>query len=249
VELRPGSDDLPVDLAVVIPAHNADGTLGEQLDALTAQTWAGTWCIVVVDNRSTDGTRALAESYRTRGVRVVDATFRAGPSYARNAGVEAVMARAYAFCDGDDVVHPGWVAAMGNALRSASIVSGPIETTSLNPPWLARTRPMPRDGSLPTFGSIGFLSGCNVGMTREAFDQLGGFDEEFIGNEDIEISLRALSHGFRIDFEPGAVVAYRLRDDISAVWRQGVYYGRGRPTLQRRARRIGLAGGSSRVPH
>ncbi len=238
--MTPTAEDVPLELAVIIPAHNVEDTLAEQLNALVTQTWAGRWGIVVVNNRSTDDTLALAESYMSRGVRVVDATAQAGPSYARNYGVLSVNATSFAFCDGDDVVHPGWVSAMGDALRTASIVSGPLETNSLNPSWLARTRPMAHDASLPTFGSIGFLSGCNCAITREAFELLGGFDEGFVGNEDIELSLRALAQGFRIEFEPRALIAYRLRDGLPAVWKQGLYYGRGRPELKRRARRQGL---------
>ena len=44
-------------LVVVIPAYNAEATLGEQLDALCSQTCDVSWQIVVVDNGSTDATK------------------------------------------------------------------------------------------------------------------------------------------------------------------------------------------------
>lgn len=240
--LGPTGDDIRLDFAVIVPCHNVQDTLAAQLDALTGQRWTRPWGIVVVDNRSTDGTRAVAESYAHRGVRLVEALDGQGVAYARNTGVRAVDAATVAFCDGDDVVHPGWVAAMAAALADAPLVSGRIETTTLNPAWLADTRPLSRPGRLATFGRIGFASGCTCGVRREVFDELGGFDEGFIGLEDIEFSLRALAAGHRIALADDAVVAYRLRDDLGSVWRQGYFYGRGRPALIRQARSAGLPG-------
>lgn len=240
--LRPTSEDVPLALAVIIPCHNVEGTLAEQLDALTAQTWTKPWGVVVVDNNSTDGTAQLAQQYGDRGVRIVAANDGKGVAYARNAGFQAVTADAVAFCDGDDVVHEGWVAAMGDALQGAPVVSGRIETHSINPDWLADTRPLARPGSLATFGKIGFASGCTCGIRADVFGELGGFDESFNGLEDIEFSLRALATGHQIHLVEDAVVAYRLRDDLRSVWRQGFFYGRGRPELIRRATQLGLSG-------
>lgn len=237
---RPTAEDIPLSFAVIIPCHNVETTLAEQLEALTRQTWTDTWGILVVDNRSTDGTRALALGYRDKGVRVVEAYEGRGVAYARNAGVRQSNARTFAFCDGDDVVHSGWVTAMADALSGAELASGQLETKTLNPSWLADSRPMGGQSRLPTFGSLGFASGCNCGMTRELFDRLGGFDEDFVGLEDIEFSLRALGSGTTVRLVPDALVAYRFRDQLSSVWHQGVFYGRGRPELKRRARKLGL---------
>ena len=240
MELRPTDADVVLDLAVIVPCFNVESTLGAQLDALTSQTWLRPWGIIVVDNASTDGTRAVAEAYRDRGVRVVSATAGQGVAYARNAGVRSSQARSVAFCDGDDVVHAGWVAAMGESLTTSPLVSGALETQTLNPAWLAHTRPMGTGVGPPAFGTIRFASGCNSGMTREVFDLMGGFDESFRGLEDIELSLRAAAEGIVVTYVPDAVVAYRLRDAVKDVWRQGVFYGRGRPELKRRARDLGL---------
>ncbi len=128
-----------VELSVVIPARNEASTITAQLDALTAQRWDGTWEIVVVDNGSTDETPAVVSSYADRctWVRLVRALERAGLNYARNVGIEAARGTAFALCDADDLVAPGWIAAMGDALRIAPLVTGPLELDRLNPAWLA----------------------------------------------------------------------------------------------------------------
>ena len=95
----------------------------------------------MVDNGSTDGTAALVRDHAARNprVRLVDATERRGPSYTRNVGFEAAAAELIAACDADDVIAPGWVRAMGDALRVHPCVTGPLEVDRLNPAWLATT--------------------------------------------------------------------------------------------------------------
>jgi glycosyltransferase involved in cell wall biosynthesis len=237
----PTADDgEPFDLAVIIPCRNVAATLAEQLDALVAEKWDHPWGIVVVDNDSTDATAAVARRYADRGVRVVEARQGQGVAYARNAGVNAVQARAVAFCDGDDVIHPGWVRAMGSALQDHHLVSGSLETTTLNAPWLVNSRPMGRGGDLPRFGATPFASGGNCGIRRELYERLAGFDENFEGLEDIEFSLRARAAGVTATPAPGAVIAYRMRSGVRDLWRQGLFYGGSQPLLIRRARQVGL---------
>lgn len=227
---------------MIVPCRNEARTLPQQLDALAAQEWGGTWEVVVVDNASTDGTADVAAGHpglqgRLRVVRAVDDR---GVAYARRAGVEASTAGAVAFCDGDDVVSAGWVAAMGDALREHALVSGDVDLKLLNDPSTARSRGSRPPGAAPTYGSIVFLRGNNGGMQRSTWDQLGGFDPDFHGLEDIELSLRAAARGQRVHFEPRAVVHYRYRSDLQGLWRQGLFYGGSQPMLRRRSRELGL---------
>lgn len=231
-----------LELAVIVPCHNEETTLGVQLDALTAQEWDGAWEIVIVDNNSTDDTVAVANSYAGGPIplRVVSATEGRGVAYARNAGARSTDATSIAFCDGDDMVFPGWTAAIGTALRSDSLVVGTLEADHLNEPWLARSRPMGGADRLPTFGATPFARGNNCGMRRTVWEQLDGYREDFEGLEDIEFSLRANAAGFAITLAPGALVAYRFRPGLRAVWSQGFFYGRGRPALAVQAATLGL---------
>src|SRR5215204_14430 len=114
--------DSQPELTVVIPALDAADEIAGQLDALAAQEWDEPWEVVVADNGSTDGTRAVVERYAGRlpGLRVVDASEPAGQAHALNSGVESAGAEAVAFCDTDDEAAPGWVAAMGEALSATS---------------------------------------------------------------------------------------------------------------------------------
>lgn len=238
--LPPTSEKVRVALAVVVPCHNVGDTLSQQLDALVDERWSRPWTIVVVDNNSTDDTASTGRRYEGRGVRVISANGGWGVSYARNAGVRAVDSELVAFCDGDDVIHPGWVSSLGDALQHADIVGGANETRSLNPDWLAESRPNGRSNKLPTFGQLEFAPGGNSGMRREVFEELGGYDENFVGLEDIEFSLRATAAGAKLVYSEGVTIAYRYREGLRSLWRQGFFYGRGRPALIKTARDLGL---------
>jgi glycosyltransferase involved in cell wall biosynthesis len=233
---------MTLDLAVIVPCHNEAETLPAQLDALTAQRWAGTWEIIVVDNRSTDGTAQVARGYDDCSVpvRVVAATERAGIAYARNSGVRSTDALSVAFCDGDDVVQPGWTAAIGDALQRSSLVTGTLDGEQLNDAWLAGSRPMGASDTLPRFGGIAFTRGNNTGMHRSVWEALDGYDEDFDGLEDIEFSVRAAGAGYEPTLVPAARIAYRFRRGLRSTWRQGIYYGRGRPRMAAQAEALGL---------
>lgn len=235
---------MALDLSVIVPCHNEAATLPAQLDALTTQEWDGNWEIIVVDNRSTDATADVARGYAGRAVpvRVVPATERAGIAYARNSGVRQTDARSIAFCDGDDVVFPGWTAAIGDALKHDALVTGSLDRDRLNEPWLAKTRPMDASETLPRFGSVAFARGNNTAMHRALWEKLDGYDEDFDGLEDIEFSVRAAGVGVEPTLVPAARVAYRFRSGLRATWHQGIYYGRGRPWIAQNAESLGLRG-------
>jgi len=231
-----------MDLSVIIACRNEADRIGHQLDALARQSWDRDWEVIVVDNGSTDGTAAIATAHEgLRGrLRVVDASDGAGAAFARRRGVETSTAPMLAFCDGDDVVAEGWLQAIGDALLRHDLVTGSVDVLELNDPGVAMTRGRSRPGEPPRFGSLTFLRSNNGGMTRAAWDALGGFDEQFPGLEDIELGLRATARSIPIHFVPEAVVHYRYRTDTRSLWRQAYYYGASQARLAQRCRELGL---------
>lgn len=233
-----------VALSVIIPARNVAETLRIQLDALAAQHWDHAWEVVVVDNRSTDATPAIVHEYAARDprFRLVEAHGGDGVSYVRNRGIEAARAPAIAICDGDDIVGPHWVAAMGDALAEHEVVTGPMDVDGLNPAWLASTRGrFPEDGPRVYLGLFPVAPGGNVGMRKAAWERVGRYDEVFSGPEDADFSLRLWLAGIDVGFAPNAVLQYRYRAEAGALFRQGRFYGRGRPLVKKRIRSTGRA--------
>ncbi|MSO38737.1 MAG: glycosyltransferase [Acidimicrobiia bacterium] len=230
------------DLSIVIASFNASKTLADQLEALTAESWGGTWEIIVVDNNSTDSTFDLANrvALNCPRLRIVRATDGQGPSYARNAGARAAIGRSLAFCDADDVIASGWVGAMGEALATNEFVTGPVELELLNPTWLASSKGTSGTNDLVWFDDLfPFASSCNLGVGRERFLAMGGFDETLAVGEDIELSLRLHLAAIQLQFRDEATIHYRYRAGTADSFRQAIAYGAARPVIAERLVKLG----------
>lgn len=226
-------------LTVVLPAFDAEATLGAQLAALHAQERSFDWEVLVCDNGSTDGTRDVVGAWATRlpGLRLVDASRRRGAAAARNVGIEHARAERIAFCDADDVVGAGWAQAMHDALVLHPFVAGRLDGTMLNDARTLRSREVPQSDELKTSwlvpGAVHAGAG-NLGIRRSVLDHVGGFCEAAPALEDTDLCWRVQLAGFPLVRAPQALVHVRLRDGVRTAYGQGSAYGRGERWLERR---------------
>lgn len=215
---------------VVIPTHNAADTLGEQLAALASQVTDRSFEVIVVDNRCSDGSPEVAHSYADRfeSLRVEPALDGAGVSYARNAGTRSARGDRVLYCDADDVVRPGWLKAMTDALDSYDIVGGVNDVTRINSPRVQSLSWHPTTTGLPTaMRYLPYAVGSNMGVRLAVWQELHGFDETYHGgHEEVDFAWRAQEAGHTIRFVPDAVIDYRLRDTVRGVMKQRYGYGR-----------------------
>lgn len=226
--------------SVVIPTYNAARLIGGQLAALAAQEGAPPFEVVVADNGSTDELDDVVAGWGDRlpGLRRVDASRGRGVSVARNVGIESAATDRILVCDADDRVSPGWVAAMSRALEDHPLVSGPVETSLLSgrsAAWVpidSRTT-----GLFETWGGRTYGIGCNLGLRREVWELVGGFDEDYpAGAEEIDFAWRAADRGFEFTYVPEGLLHYRIRTDLRGVLRQQYNSGRGTARLYDRFR-------------
>ncbi len=235
-------------ISVILPCYNGAATLAVQLESLARQDWPVGSELVVVNNGSTDDSMAIVRSYRDRFplLRTVDAHDGSGPrlgvAHSYNTGVKAARGDRFAFCEADDEVGPGWLVAMQRALEEHSLVSGPLEYTRLNEPWLVAAcnhgRWRQSDGlmrdevDLPPH--LPFAFGCNLGMRREVYEQAGPFDLSVQTAWDADFCWQAQLRGFPLHYVNDVQVHYRLRHETLAMFRQARNWGRDRiPLLSR----------------
>ena len=234
-------------VSIVVPSRNAARTLSDQLLALSSQDLSGPWEVIVVDNGSTDATAEIAARWSDRlpSLRIVTCA-RRGANCARNAGVGAARAAHILLCDADDVVAPGWARLLSRALDTWDLVGGTTDTTTLNTAVVQRSRPNPVASQLRNaFGFLPYSIGANMGLRRRVFDEIGGFDEAFLlGADEIDFCWRAQYAGFRLDFEPDAVVRYRLKSRPADAIRQAYVFARGDAQLYAKHRALGHLGRS-----
>lgn len=234
----PHPDAEHIECAVVICVLNGAQTLRVQLDALSQQRGAPPFEVLVVDNGSTDST---TEVYRVwaRGdigsvsaTRLVDATAQPGLAYARNCGASAATGHVLAYCDADDRVAPGWVAAACSAIqRGNHAVGGQVRSLLPNGQPGSEILMDGLDGISATqwaTTAYPFFWGCNFALTREAFATVGGFDESLppYGCDDIDIGVRLGERRIPIRYAPDMVVYYAppngLRRRMKRKFRAGI---------------------------
>ena len=232
-------------VSVVLPCRNGADTIADQLEALAGQDCAEPWELVVVDNGSTDETPAIVERYRDRiaNLRVVDASDRAGVPYARNRGVAEATGERIAFCDADDEVAPGWLAAISAALARQEFVAALPEYARLNPTWVSEGWDPPPEDGLRTHRFPPYLKyaggGC-LGIRKSVHDEVGGFDESLSSCEDDDYCFRVQLAGHALVAVPDAVVHVRLRSRARELFAQARWYAEGEAQLQRKFGNDGL---------
>ena len=232
------------ELSVVIPAWNATDTIGALLESLARQRFDRPWEVVVVDNGSTDDTRAVVQSlaHRLPSLRIVDASDRQSIGYARNRGVESASGRLIAYCDADDAVSEGWLEAIAAGLARHGGVATPRDHSLLNEDWVRDSRDPPTPSGyhenwyppyLPHTGSGG------MGVRRELHEEIGGFDESYSSCEDNDYCFRLQLAGVELGTVEGAVYHYRFKDTIPAIFRQAYWYSEDNARVQRQYRSYG----------
>jgi glycosyltransferase involved in cell wall biosynthesis len=204
--------ELPM-VAVVVPVHNGEATIRTCIEALLAQDWPSQALeLIVVDNRSTDATRAVVAEYP---VRLLEER-RAQSSYAaRNRGAAASHGDILAFTDADCVPDPGWVRALAAALQpdGVGLAAGPIEAwrcERLVERYQAvralRAERAMRHPVLP------FAQTANAACPRVVFDAVGGFDAACRFGGDLDFCWRLQCRtGMRLVYASAAVVRHRHR--------------------------------------
>jgi peptidoglycan/xylan/chitin deacetylase (PgdA/CDA1 family)/glycosyltransferase involved in cell wall biosynthesis len=233
--------DRPCDTSIIVACLNSEDTIRETFDSLVIQESDRPWEIVVADNGSTDGTRAVVraaiERYPGIAIRLVDASQRKGKSHGLNAAIRAARGRYVMFCDADDTVAPDYVATMSAALDAHPLVASRIDIDQHNPPWARTERNHPQTLGLSNVEHAPFClhaGGATLGFHKEVFEAVGDFDPDFTVFEDTDFCVRAHLKGFEIRFVPEAVYHYRFRDTPHAIYAQAKSYARFRALLRSR---------------
>jgi glycosyltransferase involved in cell wall biosynthesis len=170
----------------VIPAHNEEALLGATLRALqsAAQTVAIPFELIVVDDASTDRTAEIARSCNAT---VLSVNLRK-ISAVRNAGARVAQGEVLVFVDADTLVPAATLAAVVKRLRQGVVGGGAFVKLDDGVPLWGRllTRFV-----TAIFFELQLAGGCFLFARREAFDAVGGFDEDYFASEEVHLS-RAL---------------------------------------------------------
>lgn len=202
-------------VSVVIPAHNAAGTLGQALASLRAQTFSA-WEAVVVDDGSTDNTSAVAAHQAGQDGRIrLLRQPRGGVSAARNTGIAAARYDWLVFLDADDTLAPEYLSRMTRVIAadaSLDIVHcGSVRVTPdgrRRPPDFA---PPLDSGPFEVLGRQCAFAVHACVVRRSLVQAVGGFDPGLATHEDWDLWHRLARAGARFGSVPEVLAIYRMR--------------------------------------
>lgn len=177
-------------LSLVIPAWNEAALLPRLLESvdMARRRWIETGHaaqdleVILADNGSTDATVEIAAAHGCRVVAVEKRVIAA----VRNGGAAAASGGILAFIDADSVLHPDSFIEVVAAMKNPRTLGGATGVTMDR--WstgIALTYAM----VLPMIWLTRFDTGL-VFWRRDDFESLGGYDENLLLAEDVDILLR-----------------------------------------------------------
>lgn len=180
--------------SIVIPVHNGASFVGRAIESVLAQTEPDLE-LIVVDDGSVDDTGSVVAAFADPRLRC-HRQRNAGPSAARNAGIELAQGEWIGFLDADDCWAPRKLAAHlcraaarpdAGVIYSSVIVLGPTGEQ-------IEVIPATAEGDVLEqllFGNVIVGGGSSATVRREVFERVGPFDVSVKYGEDWEMWLRA----------------------------------------------------------
>jgi glycosyltransferase involved in cell wall biosynthesis len=205
-------------VSIVMPAYNAEATIGAALAGLVAQDPSIDREIIVVDDGSKDRTAEIAS--RFEGVTVLRQA-NAGPAVARNTGAAIASGDVIVFIDSDCVPAPDWLSNMLEPFSDPRVsgVKGAYRTrqTAL-PARFVQLEYEDKYDRMARHEFIDFVDTYSAAFRREIFATSGGYSNEFptACAEDVDLSYRMERAGALMVFRPEAIVYHRHPDRFGA---------------------------------
>jgi len=203
------------DVSVILPVYNREYSVARAIRSVLAQTWTP-FELIVVDDGSTDGTRAVLDSFGSQ-ITIIEQAH-AGAYVARNRGLREAHGELIAFIDSDDVWLPDRLASQMPLMSKPEVGLVFGDVVHVRPGREQRrvtsfqVAPPRRGHVAAQFAWCNFVPTSTVLVRRSCIEEAGGFAEDVGLSCDYLMWFRiALRHD--LDFVDRVVAEYTLSPD------------------------------------
>lgn len=190
--------------SIVIPTYKRPDQLKRAIDSVLAQSYSNTEIIVVDDNDPGDKARSeteqvMLEYANNARIKYIKHDKNKNGSAARNTGWRASEGKYITFMDDDDEISPRKIEEQVTCLDKLDETWGACYTGYhvLRANGTCMISSERRSGYLyieALMRSIYVGSGSNLLLRKSVVDEIGGYDESFRRNQDLEFMARALEN-------------------------------------------------------
>ncbi|MFJ9132020.1 glycosyltransferase family 2 protein [Streptomyces sp. NPDC102256] len=229
-------------VSVIMPVLNEERHLRGAVQAILAQRYDAEMEVVIALGPSTDRTDEIAADLVREDPRVHTVPNPTGRTPAAlNAAIKASRHPVVVRVDGHGILSPNYIATAVRLLEEtgAQNVGGVMHAEGENDWEHAVAAAMTSkigvgNAAFHTGGDAAPAETVYLGVfRREALEQQGGYNEEFIRAQDWELNFRIREAGGLIWFSPELRVSYRPRPSVRALAKQYKDYGRWRHVVAR----------------
>ena len=190
--------------SVIIPFKNSESTLSKCIQSITSQTYnQEDYEIICVDNASTDSSKDIIDKFIKRYPKLIKViTSNANTvSGVRNDGAAVAKGEFLAFLDSDCVAPTWWLqhaVHVINKIKNVGALGGfgkyCRDDNFLMQIWNRNVKPK-------SSGYIDWLPACDFFIDKELFLRVGGFSEDIITSEDVDICMKVITNGKAIFYD------------------------------------------------
>lgn len=196
-----------VAVSVIIPTYNRAEVLPRSIESVLNQTFRN-FELIIVDDASTDSTQEVVNSYDDDRIEYIRHSENRNGSAARNTGIRSAQGTYIALLDSDDEWYPEKLEKQISQLQSRSDdwVANYCRTTTKRDSKIIKfiaevlSHDAKHEGQKEIIKGLltlsGFIhGGSTIVAKRDVVESIGGFDESFERNQDIEFTIRLASEG------------------------------------------------------
>ncbi len=223
-----------VKVSVIVPAYNEALVLRACVESILTSVHPHLE-IIIVDDGSTDDTVKIMSALASEHEQVLAVRQEnAGKGAALNRGMSYARGSVFIFVDADGIFTPLTISWLLTGLRDPKVgaVCGDDRPVNLDRLQTRLLSVISHVGTgvarraLSVLRCLPIVSG-NIGAFRaDLVREIGGFRTDTVG-EDLELTWRVYEAGYRVTFEPRAIVLAESPSTIRALWRQRVRWSRG----------------------